>query len=135
MVKSRGSRRFQAKQRKYKLYNSIYCKCLTKAKTLHWKYVFEATKSDMKNTWENINTLLNRKKNTHSYPQTFISDDKELKTPVEIASGFNEYFTNIGPLLAENIPFKQKQPINFYPQIHFQIASSLPQPLLMRYQQ
>ena len=41
-------------------------------------------------------------------PSTFRVTDREISDPVEIANGFCDYFTNLGPSLAEKIPTSNK---------------------------
>jgi len=115
MIKSQGLASFIPKQIRYKTYNSIYLKCIRQAKKIHWKYTFEKTKSDMKKTWDNINMVINNKKKDQSYPSTFTHLGREYRTPTEIANGFNHYFTNVGPNLAEQIPQTDKTASEFLP--------------------
>ena len=39
----------------------------------------------------------------HEYPEHVINNDKFIGTKENIASMFNEFFTNVGPDLAKNI--------------------------------
>ena len=77
---------------------------LKKAKVMYWENKFQETKHDMTKTWENINKLLNKKKGNDSHPTTFSNGNTIYTTPTQIANAFNNYFTNIGPSLAANIP-------------------------------
>jgi len=125
MVKCKGNANYAHRQEIYKQYNFIYKKCIKAAKALHWKITFQETKSNMKKTWENINTILNKKSNKHSFPQVFKDENNEYKTPAEIANGFNKYFTNIGPSLAAKIPPKQKTAAQLLP------ATSIPNSMFL----
>ena len=61
-------------------------------------------KSHMRRTWRVLNEIMNRKTQKNRLPSTFKIDNREILNPKEIANRFCEYFTNIGPNLAKNIP-------------------------------
>jgi exonuclease III len=123
MIKSRKSPTFKYNEQAYKTYNSIYNKCLRMAKNIHWKATFHETKNDSKKTWENIDILLNRNKAKASPPAVFSDHSRTYTTHTEIAQGFNNYFTKIGPSLAANIPHTQKSADQLLPP--FSIPNSL----------
>ena len=58
----------------------------------------------MKSTWRVLNEIMNRKTQKNRLPSTFKSDNRKISNPKEIANRICEYFTNIGPNLAMNIP-------------------------------
>ena len=51
-----------------------------------------------------MNNVIKKKISVSNIPTEFISDKKILKDRKDIANGFNEFFVNIGPALAKNIP-------------------------------
>ena len=103
-LKSRNSVNAHELQRsKYKTYLHVYNKTIKLAKTMYWNDTFEKAKSDIKQTWNNIRYVLNKKSNTKHFPQEFLYNESKLSNEYDIARGFNEFFTNIGPLLANNI--------------------------------
>ena len=55
-----------------------------------------------KNAWKTINHLLGKESKQCKVNELLI-DDKTLTTPDEIAEGFNNYFSEIGPNLAKDI--------------------------------
>jgi len=58
----------------------------------------------MKKTWQTLNHLLGRDQSPKP-PSHFIdAEGSKITEPVEIASKFNDFFTNIGPSLASKIP-------------------------------
>ena len=59
---------------------------------------------DIKKTWTTINEVLGREKNKDCLPKYFISNGHILSDSFEIAQGFNDFFSNIGPELASHIP-------------------------------
>ena len=65
---------------------------------------FERAKTDLKETWNSINEISNKRKAKPSLPSFFNVDGKTVTDPLDIANGFCKYFTNIGPSLAGKIP-------------------------------
>jgi hypothetical protein len=89
---------------KYVNYNRIYLNVIRKAKQLYWENKFNECKSDMKNTWKHLNSVLNRKSNKHEFPDNFSINSNRITDHKDIAEEFNNYFVNIGPKLASAIP-------------------------------
>ena len=58
----------------------------------------------MKNTWKNINDIINKKKKIHDLPKYFLDNDKILTDNADIANCFNLFFSQVGPNLAKSIP-------------------------------
>ena len=106
------------KEAQYKTYRNIYNNLIRKAKALHWHNTLEKSKHDLKNTWKNINLILGRNKNNlkHNFPDTFKYDNKTYSTKDDISNGFNNYFINVGPRLASEIP---SMTCNNIPNINF----------------
>ena len=48
--------------------------------------------------------MINRKKCKSKLPSVFYSNNQDISDPIEIANCFCDYFTNIGPNLAKQIP-------------------------------
>ena len=64
---------------------------------------FNQEKSNIKGTWNIINTLLNKRQQKHN-PSYFVQDGIKIDSDKEIADVFNEYFANVGTRLASNLP-------------------------------
>ena len=92
----------------FKNYNSIYTRTIRKAREQYYNDTFQSLSNDCKKTWQTINGILGRKKDTNDIPETFISNGKILSGSYEIAEGFNNFFAEIGPKLAKNIPKSKK---------------------------
>ena len=85
-------------------YVKLYKSLLRQAKISYWQNKFEATKNDMKLTWDNINAVLGKVKSKTNFPDNFTTKKgKIISEPTEIAHEFNEIYTNIGPDLANKI--------------------------------
>ena len=91
------------KETEYKTFRNIYNSLIRKAKMIHWHNTFEISKNDIKQTWKNINNILGRNNDKSNFPDTFTTDNKTYHTNSEIACGFNTYFVNVGPNLANKI--------------------------------
>lgn len=65
----------------------------------------------MKETWNEINTVIGKSKNATN--QTTFTDESnnKISDPQDIANQFNDFFVNVGPNLAGKIPNAGK---NYY---------------------
>ena len=85
---------------------------MKKAKRKHFPENLNANKSDPRKTWRLINELQSRQSKSTKVShvktgnQVFIS-------PGDIAEAFNNYFTNIGQSLAQEIPSLEIDPLAY----------------------
>ena len=84
-------------------YNRILKQNIRQAKKLYYQKCFEKFKKDIKGTWMTIKQIINRSDKIREFPKYFNIDNIEVSNPTEIATKFNDYFTEIGPKLAESI--------------------------------
>ena len=83
-------------------YNSLIK--IARKKYFHDKLI--SVQSDIRKTWSIIKQVLTKKLGPHqSY--TMKDSNGTYTDPVQIANKFNNFFTNIGPSLAKNIPCSQ----------------------------
>ena len=68
------------------------------------RQLFEKCKHDSKMTWKNINKILGKSRNKVNIPDE-INDENgaKLSNLRDIAEGFNKYYVNVGPNLAQTI--------------------------------
>ena len=76
---------------------------IQESKQRYYFDTFSAQKNDMKKTWATIDETLNRKKNLTDFPEEFLYKEMTITDLKDIANSFNEYFSNIGPSLSEEI--------------------------------
>lgn len=88
---------------KYKQYANILKMTLKTAEKNYYVKQFENKIHDIKGTWNTINSVLNRNKSTGGSINLKIND-KICTDPLVICNKLNNYFTNVGPMLASNIP-------------------------------
>ena len=98
----------QENRLKFKEFNQIYTKTVRAARKKYYEEKFEMFSKDCRKTWENINDILGRKKGKMDIPKVFNSNGNILSGNFEIAEGFNDFFSNIGPKLAKSIPKSNK---------------------------
>ncbi len=91
-------------QASYKKYKNKLNHSLRIAKRIYYDKQLDYFKTNTKRTWQILNEVINRKKRTNKLTTTFVSNDKEISSPNEVAYHFCEYFTNIGINLAKDTP-------------------------------
>ena len=69
-------------------------------------------KKDLNKSWNVLKEVINRKKQGILHSEFLISD-KIVTDKTEITEGFNDFFTNVGPNLAQGIPAVNKTPRDF----------------------
>ena len=80
------------------------------------KFYFDAfSTSNQKGMWDSINSLINNK-TPNSSVTSLTFDNNCLSDPRDISNAFNDYFINIGPNLARDIPDGAQNPINYMSQ-------------------
>ena len=70
----------------------------------YYSRLLEEHKSNMKKTWQVLNQCINKNRNKPSLPKYFTANNVEIHDKLEIATGFDNFFVNVGPNLAKNIP-------------------------------
>lgn len=97
---------------KYKRYRNRLNSLLHKAEKQYYKEKFELYKSDIKLTWKTIKCILNNG-NFNESVETVVINGQPVNDKTIIANKFNEYFTNIGPALANKIPDSAVSPVSY----------------------
>ena len=73
----------------------------------------EKARSNLKQTWKNLNEVINRRVTEAPYPGSFIKNGMEIRNPIDIANDFCDYFTDIGLNLASKISSTNSSPKDF----------------------
>ena len=94
----------QIRQSQYKTYRNKLNTLIRIAKCNYFNERFESVKNNLKETWKLINQVINKSKRKPSLPNTFNYRNKTLTDPSKIANHSCDYFTNVGPNLAKQIP-------------------------------
>ena len=66
-------------------------------------------KGNLKETWKLLNSIINKKKKTMQVGNEFENKSESITGDEHIANGFNNFFVNVGPSLADNIPATDTQ--------------------------
>ena len=92
------------------------------AKQTYFKNKFSKFTHSCKQTWSVIREIIGSKKDKAHLPDFFKDNDNIITDYLEIANGFNNFFSQVGPKLASDIdksdiPFdsflSEKNPVNF----------------------
>ena len=97
--------------KKYK--NKLNHLILRSAKRRYYEERLESTKTNIKTTWKTLNEIINKKTRKKSLPSVFIANNQNIVNPLNIANRFCDYFTNIGPNLANKIPASSQIPSSY----------------------
>jgi len=99
---------------KYKTYKNKLTKIIRSAEKLHYSNKFQQAQGNLSKTWEIIKKLINPDQSKKPINEIKLDNNTITDTKV-IANKFNEYFTNVGPLLANKIPVVSGDPLKFIP--------------------
>ena len=89
---------------KYKTYKNKLPHSIRIAKRIYFDKRLTDNKSNMKETWKILNSIINKKTSKARLNTTFNLNGRETSDPLEIADKFCDYFGNLGPSLARKIP-------------------------------
>ena len=107
--KTYSSMHFALQYNEYKKYLQRVCR---KAEKDYYDNLFNENKNDIVKSWKIIRNIINSKKNSH-INETFHIENKDVNDKEIIAKKFNEFYVNIGPTLARNIPSGRCEPISY----------------------
>ena len=122
-INSRLKKLIQAKSQFFRLFklgivtfqeNNVFKnrvqKILHHAKITYYQNLFERNRSNIRKTWDTINSLVNRNLNNKSIIK-IINNSQECVDSFEIAEIFNEYFTSIAEKLDSELPSNDISPL------------------------
>ena len=98
---------------KYIQYRNAYNKLKRQAKQIYYDRLLTSYENDIKRTWKVINTLIGKQNDKSNLPQYFKYDNNLEDNPLIVSNGFCQYFSNVGPNLAEKIPDSLYKPSHF----------------------
>ena len=82
---------------------------IRRAKTAYFENQFKNSENNPRVMWSKINDLTNNKKKNNDTIDKLIINNDVITDKEEIASNFNNFFTNIGQNLAENITINKDE--------------------------
>lgn len=85
------------------------------AKYVYYQKLFNKCNNNIKKTWDNIRSIINKSPKKNVLPEHVIKDGNIcLTNNTDIANEFNNFFTNIGPKFASQIDTSNKRPFESY---------------------
>lgn len=90
-------------ENKYKKYKNKLTNIMRTCKKDYYNKLLEHNKGNTKGLWSVLNTIIRSGSRVSSYPAHFKDEDKTLHNMDEVVSGFNKFFVNVGPELANQI--------------------------------
>jgi hypothetical protein len=97
---------------RYKTFKTTYFRVIRAAKKLHITNKINDSIGNSKKTWETLNEVLGKSKNSDTINQLNINDIPE-SDPTKIANHFNTFFTSIGTKISNNVLNVTKQPEDY----------------------
>ena len=86
--------------------------CIRKAKSDYYKGLFRKCKNDLRRTWSNIRALLSDCRNPNIIKSLFFNNVEHFD-PDNIATIFNNYFSNVGLNMSSEIPETNIDPLSY----------------------
>ena len=86
---------------------------LKQAKKRYFSDNLKVSKGNPRKTWNLINELTSRNTSKSTNILKIQVDNRTISSPGEMAEAFNEHFTNIGQVLAQEVPAAEVNP-EFY---------------------
>ena len=87
----------------YNLFRNRINREIKKAKKAYYQEYFQTNLSNMKNTWKGIKNILNLNNNKGTHVTQLNYNGKNLNKNKDMVDAFNEFFTNVGPTLDNDI--------------------------------
>ena len=97
------------KIREYKEYRNKLTSIIRKAEISHYKSLFNEHKNNIRKSWDIIKEIINKKSSRKCQSQ-FKVNNKLTSDSEKIANGFNKYFVEVGPTLAQKCPQTNEPP-------------------------
>ncbi|KAF7660965.1 hypothetical protein LDENG_00270650, partial [Lucifuga dentata] len=89
---------------KYKKYKNKLTSIIRGQRKDYYSKLLDENRSNMNGTWSVINSVIKSKAGKSAYPNYFVRDDTFLYDMKISANEFNNFFVNVGPNLAKEIP-------------------------------
>ena len=93
-----------AAESRYQIYKNKLTSILRTAEKEHYSKLLSDGKGNIKDTWKILNAAMNKKKSSTEFPTHFELNGTNIVNKQIIADEFNNFFVNVGPNLAMNVP-------------------------------
>ena len=88
----------------YVNYRNVFNRLKRKAKQLYYAQILNDNKSNLKKTWQILNSVIGKVNDKSNLMHEFHMDNKLVSDPQEIVNGFGKFFSEIGAHYASKIP-------------------------------
>ena len=105
---------YDAYKHNLKVYQGYLNQCIRTAKKEYYVNEFSKYKNDIRKTWDTLKGIICKNKMKSEYPPFFMDMGQQISGDKNIADKFNEYFTQIGPSLANSIDIANKATVDTY---------------------
>ena len=95
----------------YKRFRNILNKKLLLAEKAHYDKLINENKQNLRKSWKILKEIINKKKGSARYSK-FIVNNSITTDKHKIAEGFNNFYINVGPDLAKDIPIVNCSPVD-----------------------
>ena len=102
-----------ANQDNYKTYRNTLNRKLRESEKEHYAGRITQNKNNPKKCWQIIKEITSNSKGMNEISKEFAINDEKISEPDVIANHFNNFFTNVGPHLASQIPPCTSDPISY----------------------
>lgn len=89
---------------RYKKYKNKLVWIIRRHKKEYYGDLLNKNRNNMKATWGIINNVIKSDKIKSALPNYFVKNNYDIDDKTKIANEFNDFFVNVGPCLAANIP-------------------------------
>ena len=114
---------YDAYKNNLKVYQGYLNQCMRTAKKEYYVNEFTKYENDIRKTWDALKGIICKNKMKSKFPPFFMDMGQQTSGDKNIAGKFNEYFTQIGPSLANSIDIANKTTFGTY--LKKPISSSL----------
>ena len=97
----------------YRQYRNSLNTTIKHAKQSYYLNIFRNFKNNTKTIWNTINQLTNNNVRKNTEINNIIYKNNKLSNPLDIATAFNDFFTNIAHELHQHLPRSNTDPITF----------------------
>jgi hypothetical protein len=94
--------------KEFRTYRNNFNKLKKLAKQQYYHNLFNKYHKDIRKTWEVMRSIIKKTNDRSSISESFKLQNKSINDPGEIANGFCDYFSSVGPILSQQIPTPRK---------------------------
>jgi hypothetical protein len=94
--------------KEFRTYRNNFNKLKKLAKQQYYHNLFNKYHKDIRKSWEVMRSIIKKTNDRSSISESFKLQNKSINDPGEIANGFCDYFSSVGPILSQQIPTPRK---------------------------